>query len=225
VKEEGDDYHTNDIIVIKKKSLILLMLAAAIVSTTIVTAGVFGLLANAQSGGSTSVPPSSSNLSCHINADCPSGEYCTTSSNLASGLSCQSGQAQTEAQAPGCSSCSGNYLSGDYKTPADGRYYIRQIGNTVWWVGKSSDNGLTFTNVFKGIIQGTTIVGDWADVGLGSTHSGGTLTVQITGSNFAKISLSKISQTGGFGDSSWEKFYPDCIDNPCRPSDYIHTFR
>jgi hypothetical protein len=48
---------------------------------------------NQGNGGNSSGGKSTS--TCSINPDCPPGEYCTRSSNLASGLSCQSGLAQT----------------------------------------------------------------------------------------------------------------------------------
>jgi hypothetical protein len=61
----------------------------------------------------------------------------------------------------------------------DATYYFRQLGDTVWWLGLSSDDGIndgfTFATVFQGRIQPDTalcqrcnkVVGDWVDVPLG----------------------------------------------------------
>ena len=48
-------------------------------------------------------------------------------------------------------------MSGSWSASDVGTYYVRQIGNTVWWLGLSSDQGLTFANVFQGVIQGTSV--------------------------------------------------------------------
>lgn len=51
-------------------------------------------------------------------------------------------------------------LTGSWASSDVGTYYVRQVGNTVWWLGLSSDQGLTFANVFQGNIQGNSIVGE-----------------------------------------------------------------
>jgi hypothetical protein len=70
-------------------------------------------------------------------------------------------------------------LTGTWAAPDVGTYYVRQIGNIVWWLGLSRDGGMTFANVFKGYVQAgsPTIQGDWASVPLGQSQNGGTLTV------------------------------------------------
>ena len=49
-------------------------------------------------------------------------------------------------------------LTGSWAASDVGTYYVCQIGNTVWWLGLTSDQGLTFTNVFRGTLQGGTTV-------------------------------------------------------------------
>lgn len=53
------------------------------------------------------------------------------------------------------------------------------------WVGLSSDDGKTFTNVFRGTRQGSTVTGTWADVrGPHPTGSGsGSLTLTLEGTS------------------------------------------
>jgi hypothetical protein len=42
-------------------------------------------------------------------------------------------------------------MNGEWKADDRGTYYVRQIGNAVWWVGMSPDEGRTWMNVFKGV--------------------------------------------------------------------------
>jgi len=44
-------------------------------------------------------------------------------------------------------------LTGVWSGDDAGTYYVRQIGNTVWWLGVSVDEGRTFANVFRGTLQ------------------------------------------------------------------------
>lgn len=87
-----------------------------------------------------------------------------------------------------------------------GTYYLRQIENTVWWLGLSHDQGRTFGNVFCGTVAGNVIRGDWADVpiGAGGARSGGSLV--LTGNTLAS-ELIKTSQTNFYGGSVWTKLY------------------
>jgi hypothetical protein len=41
-------------------------------------------------------------------------------------------------------------MNGVWRANDGGTYYVRQVGNDVWWVGMSADGGKTWTNVFKG---------------------------------------------------------------------------
>ena len=61
-------------------------------------------------------------------------------------------------------------LTGSWSASDVGTYYVRQIGSTVWWLGMSSDQGLTFANVFQGVVQGTSV-----GVGAVSRAPGGTV--------------------------------------------------
>jgi hypothetical protein len=77
-------------------------------------------------------------------------------------------------------------LTGPWAASDVGTYYVTQIGNTVWWLGLSTDQGLTFANVFKGVIQSSpggwfpVISGQWASLPLGSTQGNGDLTLAGT---------------------------------------------
>src|SRR5260370_10234518 len=103
-----------------------------------------------------------------------------------------------------------------------GFYYLRQVGDQLWWVGMSTDqglknpptlqNGLGFCNVFRGTVKGRTITGEWADVPRGTAMNSGTLSLLIqdgagldSGEGFGP-QLIKQSDTGGFGGSTWVPF-------------------
>ena len=81
---------------------------------------------------------------------------------------------------------------------------MRQAGNILWWNGMSGGNdGRTFNNVFRGTITSTVdaIVGEWVDVPEGTVMGSGMLSLKIT----SPTMLQKVSQTGGFGATTWQK--------------------
>ena len=71
----------------------------------------------------------------------------------------------------------------------------------VWRVGESGDGGQSFTNVFRGVIDGDTITGEWLDVhnahGFHGDTNRGTLTLQLDGALTALFGFNKVSETGG----------------------------
>jgi hypothetical protein len=101
-------------------------------------------------------------------------------------------------------------MTGVYDANDGGTYYIRQLGNTVWWVGMSGDGGQLFSNVFKGTKTGNSIVGEWADVPKGSVRSSGTLSLRG-----GPVSFDRVGGTGGFGGSRWVH---QCNDTSSIPS-------
>ena len=113
-------------------------------------------------------------------------------------------------------------LTGVWAADDVGTYYVREIGNTVWWLGLSRDRGETFANVFQGTIQrilpgrgttGPTIVGDWADIPLGSARNNGSMQLhgQPGPANTSATTLDKENFTGGFGGAKWQKLYDRVI--------------
>jgi hypothetical protein len=108
-------------------------------------------------------------------------------------------------------------LSGAWHGDDLGTYYLRQIGNTVWWLGMSHDQGRTFANVFRGSHASSTLEGQWIDVpmGLDGILSDGSLT--LYGGSKA-TDLVKNAQVGSFGSQTWTKLY-DTATTPPRPSE------
>ncbi len=92
-------------------------------------------------------------------------------------------------------------LSGQWQGNDGGIYYIRQVGNRVWWSGESANNGGDWSNVFQGTVAGTRLTGNWADVPKGTSRQSGSLNLQLNSAN----RLSIVSQTGGFSGTEWTR--------------------
>src|SRR5712692_3625097 len=112
-------------------------------------------------------------------------------------------------------------LTGYWRADDGGTYYLRQDGETLWWVGLSSDpdttlngpnglqGGLTFSNVFRGQRIGNTIEGMWSDVPRGETTNHGRLSLEITTADDGITArLQKTDFSGGFGGSLWSLEVP-----------------
>ena len=97
-----------------------------------------------------------------------------------------SGAAVTDLSAIGCATedpTGVGELTGAWGGNDSGVYYIRQVGDCVWWFGTEVvdvEPGVTgqrgFANVAAGRMVGTQIDLEWADVPLGSILNGGGLT-------------------------------------------------
>ena len=92
-------------------------------------------------------------------------------------------------------------LTGRWRGNDGGIYYIRQIGNELWWYGQSRDSGNTWSNVFHAKINRRIIRGNWADVPKGRIRQSGKLTLQIINAR----TIRAVSKTGGFGGSQWSR--------------------
>ena len=77
-------------------------------------------------------------------------------------------------------------LTGAWAGDDHGVYYIRQVGDCLWWFGTELvdiERGLTgqagFANVASGRVSGTRIEVEWADVPMGNILGGGGLTLVL----------------------------------------------
>lgn len=79
----------------------------------------------------------------------------------------------------------------------------------------SADGGKTWTNVFKGVRNGATVTGTWADVPHGKSRSSGILKLHVEGTRGAfgwrVLGWSRREVSGGFFGSSW---FQSCNDVP-----------
>ncbi len=107
-------------------------------------------------------------------------------------------------------------LTGAWQGNDSGVYYIRHVGDCVWWFGTEVgdiDPGVTgqrgFANVAAGRMVGTQIDLEWADIPLGNILNGGGLTFVYDG---ATDTLTLTEQRGGgqrFGGSVLTRIQPE----------------
>ena len=104
-------------------------------------------------------------------------------------------------------------LTGIWKANDGGTYYIRNIGNDVWWLGISSnDDGKIFSNILKGQIHtnNKTITADWSDIPRGTNGYYGKLALSIDSNTMLhKVNERNYNKSGGpsccFGASKWQR--------------------
>lgn len=107
-------------------------------------------------------------------------------------------------------------LTGAWSGNDTGTYYIRQVGDCVWWFGtevRDLELGPTdqrgFANVASGRIVGTQVDLEWADIPLGNTVNGGGLTFIY---DEARDQLTLAEQRGGrqpFGGTVLTRIKPE----------------
>ena len=107
-------------------------------------------------------------------------------------------------------------LTGAWLGSEGGVYYIRHVGDCLWWFGTDVDDiepGLTdqfgFANVASGRVDGGRIEVEWADLPLGDTLGGGGLTLVY---NAETDELRKVEQRGDwepFGAITFTRIEPD----------------
>ncbi|VVB68922.1 Putative peptidoglycan binding domain protein [uncultured archaeon] len=100
-----------------------------------------------------------------------------------------------------CPSVIAQDLSGIWSCDNGGTFYIRQIGNTLWWLGENNPGNPDWADVAKGSIDRDVISLEWADVPKGTNNLQGTLVLRIESDEV----LQMISSTGGFGGSNWTR--------------------
>jgi hypothetical protein len=129
------------------------------------------------------------------------------------------GTAVTDLSAIGCANedpTGVGELTGTWQGNDSGVYYIRQVGDCVWWFGTEVvdiEPGATgqrgFANVASGRMVGTQIDLEWADIPLGNILNGGGLTFSY---DVAGDTLKLVEQRGGgvpFGGSVLTRVQPE----------------
>jgi hypothetical protein len=131
----------------------------------------------------------------------------------------EGGTAVTDLSAIGCATEDPNgvgELTGTWRGNDSGVYYIRQVGECVWWFGtevRDIQPGVTgqggFANVASGRMVGTQLDAEWADIPLGSILNGGGLTFVY---DVATDTLTLVEQRGGgqpFGGTVLTRIEPE----------------
>jgi hypothetical protein len=96
-------------------------------------------------------------------------------------------------------------LTGKWTCDDGGVYFLRQIGNELWWTGKSTEprgEKKAFANVFHGTIEGNEIRGSWADDPAGEARGYGKMTLEIVAEG-KKVEVRRKGDANGFGGASW----------------------
>lgn len=95
----------------------------------------------------------------------------------------------------------GDRLTGGWLGDDGGRYYIRQVGSTIWWFGE--DPNARWHHVFHGSVEDALVTGTWADIPAGILQSGAlSVRVDDVGPIPPQV-LTRASETGGFGATRW----------------------
>lgn len=94
-------------------------------------------------------------------------------------------------------------INGYYEGDDGGAYFIRQIGNKIYWFGEDPKGG--FANVLAGAVSGNKITAKFWDVPKGKTKGAGEITLEIQAGGLA---LTKLSSTVPFGMKTLKKFVP-----------------
>lgn len=98
-------------------------------------------------------------------------------------------------------------LTGTWAGDDQGVYYLRQLGDQVWWLGMSGiggplvARGTDWTNVYHGTLAGGTVTGTYADVPGGKIQDSGPVVLKLTSTSGGGISLSRTDPllSTGFG--------------------------
>jgi len=74
-------------------------------------------------------------------------------------------------------------LTGVWHTNGGVTFYVRQLGNEIWWFGEQAPNNPRWTNVASGTLQGDEVRVQWVDVPMGGTRNQGTLGLRVVAEN------------------------------------------
>jgi hypothetical protein len=107
-------------------------------------------------------------------------------------------------------------LTGAWAGSEGGVYYIRHVGDCVWWFGTEVDDiqpGLTgqggFANVASGRVDGAHIEVEWADIPLGNILGGGGLTFVYDEENDQLVMTEQRGDWQPFGGSLLTRIDPE----------------
>jgi hypothetical protein len=93
-----------------------------------------------------------------------------------------------------------NNVSGIWRADDGGTYYVRQVGDQVWWFGESAD-GKSWANVYNGKRTANRIDGSWADVPKGTSSNSGKLALDVVDADHLRV----FGQPGAFGGKNWTR--------------------
>ncbi|HAA03162.1 MAG TPA: hypothetical protein DCE18_07305 [Syntrophobacteraceae bacterium] len=93
-------------------------------------------------------------------------------------------------------------LTGIWTCNDGGTYYLRQIGQQLYWYGEQNAAAPSWANVFVASVQNDEVSGKWHDIPKGEVLGSGTLLLNIRNNG---NTLTARHENGGFGGSSWNR--------------------
>jgi len=94
-------------------------------------------------------------------------------------------------------------LSGVWGDNLGNTYYVRHLGNTVWWFGMGPARAKSFGQVFQGTLTNGIIDGAWQDVPFGNGDASGGLRLTLDPGKMRLVP----DAAGPFADRRWLKLY------------------
>ncbi len=98
-------------------------------------------------------------------------------------------------------------LSGLYISNNQDKYFLKQMGNSVWWIG-TEKNGSQITNIFKGTIEGDKIIGQWIDSPIRMTNGSGDIRLNLFVNSSEDIAIKKVFNNDKMPWNQLIKFNP-----------------
>jgi hypothetical protein len=142
---------------------------------------------------------------------------CSTSATTSTNPNAQPTANPTAQAAAALFTCASRTLTWDGKSAVDmtgtwagddqGVYFLRQLGDQIWWLGMSGiggplvSRGTDWTNVYHGTLAGGTVTGTYADVPGGKIQDNGPVVLKMTSTSGGGISLVRTDPllSTGFG--------------------------
>ncbi len=121
-------------------------------------------------------------------------------------------------------------LTGRWAATDGGMYYVRQVGDTIWWNGMSDyaqkygEIGRDFNNVGRGTLVGDSISAEFADVPRGNIWGNGNLSLRVESDAEGNLQVRRAS--GDFGGDIFRPCAPEvrAVTEFARPFTYQVPF-
>jgi hypothetical protein len=104
-------------------------------------------------------------------------------------------------------------LSGVYLSNKQDKYFLKQVGNSLWGIGINNNNSQV-ENIFKGVINGNSITGQWINSPLIKKTDTGSLDLNISHDSNKNITINKVPSNNKFPINQLIKFNPDIKITP-----------
>jgi hypothetical protein len=90
-------------------------------------------------------------------------------------------------------------LTGVWRTSGGVTFYVRQLGNEIWWFGQQAPTNPRWTNVAQGMLVGDLVQVKWVDVPMGGTRHQGSLALRVVEPDHLKV----VENPNDFWSADW----------------------